>query len=91
MRHSTQPLYVVRNTPVVGNTAAESFGRIARTTISATPVLLAPARRSANESDIASRELSDASARRAQAASGFGDAALDADYKGQHAGPSRHA
>ena len=45
-------------------------------------MLLAPARRSANESDIASRELSDASARRAQAASGFGDAALDADYKG---------
>ena len=76
MRHSTQPLYVVRDTPVVGNTATESFGRIARCTSPATPVLLAPARRSANEADIASRERSDASARRAQAANGFGDVAL---------------
>ncbi len=76
MRHSTQPLYVVRNTPEVSNTPTESFGRIARSTASATPVLLAPASRSANESDIASRELSDARARRALAASGFGDAAF---------------
>ena len=60
MRHSTQPLYVVRNTPEARNTATESFGRIARSTASATPALLVPARRSANESDIASRELSDA-------------------------------
>jgi uncharacterized protein YjiS (DUF1127 family) len=83
MRHSTQPLYVVRNTPEVSITATESFGRIARSTASATPALLAPARRSANESDIASHELCDARARRAMAASGFGDAALDADHKGQ--------
>ncbi len=83
MRHSTQPLYVVRNTPEARNTATESFGRIARSSASATSALLVPARRSANESDIASRELSDAGARRAMAASGFGDAALDADHKGQ--------
>ena len=88
MRHSTQPLYVVRNSPVVRNTPAESFGRIARSTASATPVLLAPARRSANESDIASRELGDASARRALAASGFGDAALRGTDEGHK--PTRH-
>lgn len=70
MRHSTQPQHEVRNTP------AESFGRIARRTATATPVLLAPARGSANEGDIASREAFDASARRAQAANGFGDALL---------------
>jgi uncharacterized protein YjiS (DUF1127 family) len=76
MRHSTQPLYAVRNTPVIRNAPAESFGRIARSIASATPVLLVPASRSANESDVASRELSDARARRALAASGFGDAAF---------------
>ena len=42
----------------------------------ATPVLLAPARRSANEADIAARDAFDASAHRAQTASGFGDATL---------------
>jgi uncharacterized protein YjiS (DUF1127 family) len=68
MRKSFQPQYKVRNTP------AESYGRIARCTSVATPVLLAPARFSANESDVASREALDASARRAQAANGFGDA-----------------
>ncbi len=82
MRHSTQPLYVIRNTPEVSIAATESFGRIARSTASATPVLLAPARRSANESDIASRELRDARARRALTASGFGDAAVDGDGNG---------
>lgn len=76
MRHSTQPLYIVRNKQEKGTTLAESFGRIARSTATATPVLLAPARLSANESDIASRELGNACARRALAASGFGDAAL---------------
>jgi uncharacterized protein YjiS (DUF1127 family) len=42
----------------------------------ATPVLLAPARPSANDPEIDSRELCDASARRALAASGFGCAAV---------------
>jgi hypothetical protein len=89
MRHSTQPLYAVRNTSAVRSTtevrstAAESFGRIARSIASATPVLLAPARRSANESDIASQELCDARARRAQSASGFGDAAVDGTGEGR--------
>jgi uncharacterized protein YjiS (DUF1127 family) len=69
MRHSTQPQYEVRNTP------GEGLGRVARCTPVATPVLLAPALRSANEADIASREAFDASARRAQSANGFGDAA----------------
>ncbi len=68
MRNSIQPQYEVRNTP------AESFGRIARCTSVATPVLLVPAHGSANEADVASREVLDASARRAQAANGFGDA-----------------
>jgi uncharacterized protein YjiS (DUF1127 family) len=68
MRNSIQPQHEVRNTP------AESYGRIARCTSVATPALLTPARASANESDIASREALDASARRAQAANGFGDA-----------------
>ena len=88
MRHSTQPLYVVRNTPAVRNTPTESFGRVARSTASATPVLLAPARRSANESDIASRELCDSCARRALGASGFGDAALHCTDEGHT--PARH-
>jgi uncharacterized protein YjiS (DUF1127 family) len=68
MRNSIQPQYEVRDTP------AESFGRIARCTSVATPVLLVPARGSANEADVASREALDASACRAQAANGFGDA-----------------
>jgi uncharacterized protein YjiS (DUF1127 family) len=68
MRNSIQPQYEVRDTP------AESFGRIARCTSVATPVLLVPARGSANEADAASREVLDASARRAQVANGFGDA-----------------
>ena len=68
MRKSIQSQYKVRNTP------AESYGRIARCTSVATPVLLAPARVSANESNVASREALDASVRRAQAANGFGDA-----------------
>jgi uncharacterized protein YjiS (DUF1127 family) len=70
MRNSTQPQHEVRDTP------AESFGRIARCTAVATPVLLEPARRSANQADIASVQAGDASARRAQTASGFGDATL---------------
>jgi uncharacterized protein YjiS (DUF1127 family) len=70
MRNSTQPQYEGRTIP------AEGFGRIARSTAAATPALLAPARRSANEADIASVEAGDASARRAQTASGFGDATL---------------
>lgn len=69
MRNSIQPQHEVRNTP------AESYGRIARCTSVATPVLLTPARVSANESDVASREALDASARRAQGANGFGDGA----------------
>ncbi len=69
MRNSIQPKYEVRNTP------AESYGRVARCTSVATPVLLAPARVSANESDVASREALDASARRAEIANGFGDGA----------------
>ena len=68
MRNSIQPQYEVRDTP------AESFGRIARCTSVATPVLLVPARGSANEADVASREALDASARRALVANGFGDA-----------------
>lgn len=68
MRNSIQPQYEVRDTP------AESFGRIARCTSVATPVLLVPARGSANEADAALREALDASARRAQVANGFGDA-----------------
>jgi uncharacterized protein YjiS (DUF1127 family) len=82
MRHSTQALHAVSSTPPVLNTPAESFGRIARSIAFATPVLLAPARRSANESDIASRELSDACARRALAASGFGNAPLHGNDEG---------
>jgi len=70
MRNSTQPQYEGRTIP------AEGFGRVARRTAVATPVLLAPARRSANEADIASVEAGDASARRAQSANGFGDATL---------------
>lgn len=83
MRHSTQPLHAVRNTPAVPNTPAESFGRIARSTLVATPVLLDPARRSANESDIVSREQGDASVRRALAANGFGDAAFHVTAAGE--------
>jgi uncharacterized protein YjiS (DUF1127 family) len=70
MRHSTQPQYLVRNT------AAESFGRIARITVAATPLLLAPAHRSANDADIALREVGEALAQRALGANGFGDAML---------------
>jgi uncharacterized protein YjiS (DUF1127 family) len=84
MRNSIQPQHEVRNTP------AESFGRIARCTPVATPVLLAPMRGSANEADVASREALDASARRAQAANGFGDAGrLTAGSAGQGSTP-RH-
>jgi uncharacterized protein YjiS (DUF1127 family) len=68
MRNSIQPQYEVRDTP------AESFGRVARCTSVATPVLLAPARGSANEADVVSREVLDASARRAQTANGSGNA-----------------
>jgi uncharacterized protein YjiS (DUF1127 family) len=82
MRHSTQTLYAVRSTPEERSTPAESFGRITRSIASATPVLLAPARRSANESDIASPELCDACARRAQTSSGFGDAAIQGTDEG---------
>jgi uncharacterized protein YjiS (DUF1127 family) len=70
MRNSTQPQYEGRSTP------AEDFGRIARCTPAATPVLLAPTRRSANETDIAARDTCDARARRALTANGFGDATL---------------
>jgi uncharacterized protein YjiS (DUF1127 family) len=78
MRNSVQPQYEV------SNTLATSFGRIARCTSVATPVLLVPARGSANEADVASREALDASARHAQAANGFGDAGrLNAGSAGQ--------
>lgn len=68
MRNATQSQHEVRNIQ------AESFGRITRCTSVATPMLQVPALGSANEADVASREALDASARRARAANGFGDA-----------------
>jgi uncharacterized protein YjiS (DUF1127 family) len=70
MRNSLQQQYAVRHT------SAESFGRIARRTASATLVQLAAGRRSANEAYIASRGESEPTTSRALAASGFGDAAF---------------
>jgi uncharacterized protein YjiS (DUF1127 family) len=84
MRNSIQPQYEVRDTP------AESFGRIARCTSVATPVLLVPARGSANEADAALREALDASARRALVANGFGDAGQLATGRAGQGSAHRH-
>lgn len=66
MRNSLQKQHVTRHV------AAESFGRIARRTASATLVQLAAGRHSANEANITSHDECEATAWRALAAGGIG-------------------